>query len=343
MKAISMEDLDHVLKYTQSLWSAAKGQDLLITGGTGFIGKWILETFSHCNKHLGLNATATVVTRDQVGFLKSAPHFIGKKEIKFIEGDVRTFELGDACPRFIVHGATSVEKVISPDETASVVVDGTRHLLKLAKSIGAQRFLNISSGAIYGPQPLELAAIPEEYVGNIPVESPKHAYGRAKIEAEHLCFNEWKNGGPEPVVGRGFAFIGPYLPLNGNLAAGNFIRDSLARKPIIVEGDGMTIRTYLYAADLAIWIWTMLFASQPGKVYNVGSEIPVSIKELALMVNQASGGQNPIVIKRQNVDGGKISRYVPCTQLAKRDLNLIQRINLNDAITRTVNWYRQKM
>lgn len=339
-------DLDDILARTHALWEGLRGRRLFLTGGTGFFGLWLLESFIHANDRLGLNATATVLTRDPAAPRTLLPELATHPTLTFHQGDVRSFRFPDGPFDLCIHAATEGDpRVMAGDPLGAfdVNVEGTRRVLEFARQAGVRRFLFTSSGAVYGQQPPELERIPEHSSGGPDPTDTRSTYGiagEAKRAAESLCALYGRQFEMETVIARCFTFVGPGLPLDGKFAIGNFIRDALAGGPIRVQGDGTPYRSYLYAADLTVWLWTILLRGASGQAYNVGSEIGVSIAAAAQAVSESVTPSPSISVARQPDPAQRPSRYVPSTLKARTDLGLEETVDMREAIKRTVDWHR---
>jgi nucleoside-diphosphate-sugar epimerase len=334
-------DLHHILTHTPDVWDNLRGSRLFLTGGTGFFGIWLLESFVHANRRHNLGAEATVLTRDPQAFLRRAPHLASETCLHWHEGDVRTFTFPRGDFTHIIHAATpsgAPADQIDPEEMLDIIIGGTRHTLAFARQAHVRRLLFSSSGAVYGRQPAELTHVGEDYSGPLDYLNDHFAYHEGKRVAEQLCASYTKRHGVPSTIARCFAFLGPHLPLDAHFAAGNFLRDGLAGGPVRVGGDGSPYRSYLHAADLMVWLWTLLVRGQPGRPYNVGSEEAVTIAELARKI--AGGCSCDVQFARAPVSGRAPDRYVPSTSRAFQELGLRAWIGLDDAITRTLVWLR---
>lgn len=336
------EDLDHVLKHTLPLWEEAYGRTFFITGGTGFFGMWLLESFAHINAHLNLGMRATVLTRSPAAFAAKAPHLATRSDLTFIHGDVRDFELPGEPFDYIIHAATEASVKLNeelPEEMFDAIIGGTRRVLELAARCGVRKLLLTSSGAVYGKQPPEMTHVPETYAGAPDPLLPDSAYGVGKRASEHMCVVHARRHGYEAKVARCFAFVGPHLPLDTHFAIGNFIRDALQGDPILIGGDGSPMRSYLYASDLAVWLWTLLFKAPSSRAYNVGSAAALDIAALAATVRQSLAPDIDIRIARAAEPGAPRSRYVPSIDRAHADLALSVSVDLKTAISKTGRWH----
>jgi dTDP-glucose 4,6-dehydratase len=272
-------DLEHILAHTRELWDELRGQTIFITGGTGFFGAWLLESFVHANEALGLEARAVVLTRNPEAFAARAPHLA--RRVELLQGDVRDFRFPTGTFSHVIHAGTTSGSPVEPGEMFDTIVGGTRRTLEFAATQGTRKLLFVSSGAVYGRQPSGLTHVAEDYEGAPDPLDAASAYGEGKRAAELLCGLAGRRHGFEIRVARCFAFVGPHLSLDAHFAIGNFIRDALRGGPIRVGGDGTPCRSYLYAADLAVWLWTILFKGAAGAAYNVGSEEALSISAVA--------------------------------------------------------------
>ncbi|HEY2516461.1 MAG TPA: NAD(P)-dependent oxidoreductase [Polyangiaceae bacterium] len=333
-------ELDEVLTATAGAdWEDLRGARVLLTGGTGFFGIWLASTLAWANRKLGLGLCLHIVARRPERLVELAPHLRGDTSITLVPGDVRSLDV-DGPFTHVVHAATpstpsAAEATVAA--TVSTIVDGARRLLDIAASAGVRRFLFTSSGAVYGTQPSEMTHVSESYPGAPDPLEPRSAYGEAKRLAELLCAAEARNGVVPATIARCFTFVGPHLPLDAHFAIGNFVRDGLAGRSIVVQGDGSPRRSYLYATDLMTWLLGVLVRGAPGRAYNVGSEREVSIAELARAVG--SHFRVPVEIRGVAVPEAKPLRYVPSTQRAREELGLVERVPLDAAIERIARWH----
>jgi nucleoside-diphosphate-sugar epimerase len=332
-------DLGHVLARTKGVWDDLREGRIFLTGGTGFFGCWLLESLVHANAELGINARIAVLTRNIASFAKKAPHLAGAPGVELIEGTVTAFPFPEGRFSHVIHAAVDYT---DPLGLFTSIVDGTRRALEFARHSGARRFLLTSSGAVYGRQPPDISHLPETFSGGPDPLLVRSAYAEGKRAAEFLCAAYGEAHGIETVIGRGFAFVGPYLSLEGGAAVGNFIGDVLAKRPITIQGDGTPYRSYLYGADLAIWLWTILCRGGAGRAYNVGSDVCLTIRELAELVAAVLDPETPVHVLGQPLPGKPAERYVPCVDRARTELALESWIDLKDGVRRTAAWWKQR-
>jgi dTDP-glucose 4,6-dehydratase/UDP-glucose 4-epimerase len=335
-------DLDNILSRSPGLWETLRGESVFITGGTGLFGRWLLESLARANRQFELGLQVTVLTRDAQAFKTQAPHLALEPGFDFLAGDVRDFEFPAKRYSLFIHGATTSAgetfRGEDPLRKFDTLVAGTRRTLDFAVHCKAKRFLFLSSGVAYGTQPAGMDFIPEEYTGAPDTLDADTALGQAKRAAEYLCAYYARAHGLDYSVARCFSFVGPFLPLDIHYAIGNFIGQALFENEITVNGDGSPVRSYLYMADLVNWLLTLLVRGENARIYNVGSDQAVSIRELAHLVRDVVSPHKPVrVLGQSNASVGNAvrNRYVPDIGQARRELGLEVWTDLRTAIAAT--------
>lgn len=314
---------------------------ILITGGTGFMGKWLSEMINYVNDAQNYNIKLYVLARDIVKFKTEMPHLAGKAFIRFIEQDVKNVHDLPQDINYIIHAAGSPDNrdhVSMPIRTVETFFKGTQAVLDAASRLPAlHKVLHVSSHQVYGKNDAG-TLMDEKFAGNVELNSINNVYGESKRIAETLCYTYRHQFKLPILIMRPFAFIGPYHDLEKPWAINNFIRDGILGGPIRIIGNGATIRSYLYASDMAYWILKTLIKGQPGENYNIGSKEAISLDNLATKVKASLNNNVDILSKSSKENYSNLSNLVPDTSKIARQIGVEEIFGIDDAIKRTIVW-----
>ena len=340
MKRLPLEDLEHIFQNTKDIWEPLRGKSIFLTGGTGFFGKWLLESFIYVNEKLDLNAKIISLSRNPELFIEEYPFYNEHlKSVRFVKGDILTHDFKlDKEVQFIIHAATSASDTLNKNNPLlmmDTIILGTRNVLDFALRQPIEGFLFVSSGAIYGKQPFDVSNIQENDSFKIDINNSNAAYSEGKRIAELYCSTYFEKNNLPVKIARCFAFIGPYLPLDTHFAIGNFINNVIKKEDIVITGDGSTTRSYMYASDLSIALWKILLLGNNNKPYNVGVDKAYSLKEIALMLKK--NYRNDVQILNMNKDLPK-NIYVPNIDALINELEIKQFVQIEDAIQKTIDF-----
>ena len=308
-----MEDLDCIVSICSVELGRLSGKSLLITGGSGFVGRYLVESVIRFNnKGNGERCKLLLPTRQPDALIERYRVQVEAGEIVPMRwGGRYTVDMkGDTCD-YIIHAASpSSPKQVMENPVGNLrdMVDMSSSIADLGRQCGSKRSILVSSGAIYGEQPSGMQGMPEEYSGGPDLSRTSSCYGEGKRLSEML----FRLSGIDYRIARVFSLTGPYQDLSSGFAVPDMIRQAAEKDHIYLSGDGSPVRSYCYATDLAIFLFKLLLGKPKHDVYNVGCrEATVNVAELARTISAIFGGVG--VTKGQSVDDVTTtrSRYVP--------------------------------
>jgi dTDP-glucose 4,6-dehydratase len=298
----------------------------LITGGTGFVGKALLEATRYSDR-LG---TITIAARNK-------PR-VTTPGITFCHWNLLEKSPLEANFDLLIHAATpAMIEINNPVNTYETSLLTMTNLISFAEQHkSAPRILFASSGAVYGDMSGDSPRIEERWK---PVDNPESLgeYGRGKLMAEGMLRDACRAGKCESIVARLFAFSGRFLPLDRHFAIGNFVGQAVLDRHITVRGDGQSIRSYLDSADMASWLITAALEGTSDVPLHIGSEKSINIAKLAALVAEIAGElfnqqiQVEVMGQKSAIDG--VRSYVPSTELTRQTLLVRETVNLEDSIS----------
>jgi dTDP-glucose 4,6-dehydratase len=306
---------------------------VLITGGTGFIGRWILEMLNYFNSSHQFNIRIYLMARNEpVNFNYSNTYFI-KSDIKNVK------ELPDEI-NFIINAAGSPdsrEHLSNPLKTLEGIFKGTQNLLNIASRLpDLKKFIHFSSNKVYG---MNYSNTPvSELNASFQNLDVNDIYSEAKRISESICRSYISEYNLPVVILRPFAFVGPYQSLEKPWALNSFIRDALFGGPIRIIGDEATSKSYLYGSDLANYVLSTLLYGKVGNAYNLGSVEAITLIDLANKIKNIIGDGIGIKINSSKDIYSKHIYDVPSMSKLETDIGLKPRITLDEALTRAIIW-----
>ncbi|BDZ73367.1 dTDP-glucose 4,6-dehydratase [Methylophaga marina] len=322
---LAQADINHLLEFVD--FSLLSDKHLFVTGCTGFMGYWILMTI-HCLNIKGFNIQVTGISRHPDEFYQRHPFFLSKKWLHLIKGEIRDFPFKNEVYDYVIHAAmdTRPDKLKNGSDLIDIATRGIKRVIEQAKMASANSILIVSSGAVYE----------SDYVPQKPGKlNSANYYSIAKQLMEQVALSETEGSMCQLKLARCFAFIGYLLPKH--LAVAQFIRSALNDECITIHGNGSPVRSYLYAADMALWLLQILINGRDKAAYDVGSDDVKSLIDHAEHIRQIIAPNKSIFVGKGGANQSSSRQvYVPDITTAKDELGLDVWTDLRAAIRKTM-------
>jgi UDP-glucuronate decarboxylase len=321
-------------------FSSLRGKRILVTGGTGFFGVWMLTALSQIIDALQGDLEIAVITRDSRTFFGHNPKFKLTRNLRFFEGDIRSIDLAGERFSHLIHMATtSANETFSKERQINkidLLYAGTRNLLEqLGKDLEVVLFT--SSGVVYGAPVAD--SILETQLTRPDNLQPDSALAYGKLLAEYLVSYFSAEFGYKYNIARCFSFLGQGLPLDIHYAAGNFIANVMNDDPIRVLGSGQERRSYMYIGDALAWLLRLL-VEPTNDAYNLGSEKVMTVLELAQVVARVAGRPGQVEVLGRRLSEGNFRRqfYAPTTsKIRSRFPGLVEWTPVSEAVAKMLH------
>ncbi len=305
----------------------------LVTGGAGFVGSHL------CDRLLAEGHEVICMDNLITGRMENIQHLQGEPRFKFIHHNVTEYIHIAGPLDYILHLASPA----SPTDFATLPIQilkvgslGTHKALGVAREKKA-RMLLASTSEVYG-DPL-IHPQPETYWGNVNPIGPRGVYDEAKRFAEAMTMAYQRIHQVDVRIVRIFNTYGPRMRLDDGRVVPTFIGQALTGQPLTVFGDGSQSRSLTFVSDLVEGIYRLLL-SDFGEPVNIGSDRELTIREIAELIIQLTGGQSEIVSRELPKDDPKQRK--PDLTRARSILHWNPTISAEEGLARTIEWFKQR-
>jgi nucleoside-diphosphate-sugar epimerase len=357
---VVQEDLKYICRNLEKELGALGGKNLLITGGAGFLGYYLVQAALEYNSTADIDSTIKVTVYDN--FMRGVPEWLKAKQgspfLSIVKRDItESLPLDMPDMNYLIHAASIASPIFYrryPIETMDANVNGLRSLLEycrsqIRKEKPIEGFLFFSTSEVYGDPTPENIPTPETYRGNVSCTGPRACYDESKRYGEAMCVNFSQQYGLPVKVARPFNNYGPGLKISDRRVLPDFCRDIFSGRDIVMHSDGLPTRTFCYVADAIVGYYKILVSGKAGESYNIGVESPeISMKALAELVTRLARerfGYKGQVIKRASTDANYLvdnpNRRCPVIAKARNDLGYNPQVSLEEGLLRTLIWYSE--
>lgn len=351
-------DLDYMTTNLREEFGRMAGKKLLVTGGAGFLGYYLVQAALHFNETVGADQKIAITVWDN--FVRGMPTWLAALEGK-ANLRLERRNLIDPLPermddfQFIIHAAGIASPMYYrkyPLQTIDANINGLRNLLDYSvRQADAGRpvegFLFYSSSEIYGDPHPEVIPTPEDYRGNVSCTGPRACYDESKRFGETICVTFARQYGVPVKVARPFNNYGPGLKITDGRVLPDFAREVLSGRDIVMFSDGSPTRTFCYSSDAITGYYKVLVKGRSGESYNIGIEKPeVSIAQLAEMVTSTARelfGYTGKVVRGASAETDYLvdnpNRRCPIIEKARQDVGYNPSVSLEEGLRRSLTWY----
>ena len=352
------KDLEYINDHLREEFPKMEGKKLLITGGAGFLGYYLVQSI--LSRNAGVDSSRKIKMTVFDNLMRGMPAWLNDCQkdgnLTLVRHDIINPLPKDMDDyQFIIHAASIASPIFYrqyPLKTMDANINGLRYLLdhclmQRDRGTPVEAFLFYSSSEVYGDPLPENIPTPESYNGNVSCTGPRACYDESKRYGETLCVNFVRQYELPIKITRPFNNYGPGLKITDRRVLPDFARDILNNRDIVMYSDGSPTRTFCYVADAIVGHYKVLLKGRSAEPYNIGVDKPeISMADLAdtvIKISRSLFGYRGKLVMQTNRDKDYLvdnpNRRCPDIGKARAELGYAPGVSLDEGLKRSLLWY----